>query len=223
MKTFVEPSGRTLFHNSYTESGSVTTQEVLSAANYAKHLEEYKDWALSDIVSMLDNNPALRTTLVAHMRNTQFVEHNRDRTRNIINFNYEANLPAAFDTLNLAAISGMDVQMATVFGDFGIEMNALIQNDAQLQKYYTGESPQRKDPAYYRRVLELLFLNGKEDDLRSCLLFLNLAFTPLGPNTEFLDIWKTDNNKRADLLPAAKAIDQNASAVGSAAFISEGV
>lgn len=209
MKTFVEPSGRTLFYNSYTESGSITTQEVLSAANYAKHLEEYKDWALSDIVSMLDNNPALRTTLVAHMRNTQFVEHNRDRTRNIINFNYEANLPAAFDTLNLAAISGMDVQMATVFGDFGSEMNAIIQSDAQLQKYYTGESPQRKDPAYYRRVIELLFLNGKEDDLRSCLLFLNLAFTPLGPNTEFLDIWKNNNNKRADLLPAAKAIDQN--------------
>jgi hypothetical protein len=209
MKTFVEPSGRTLFYNSYTESGSVTTQEVLSAANYAKHLEEYKEWALSDIVSLLDNNPALRTTLVAHMRNTQFVEHNRDRTRNIINFNYEANLPAAFDTLNLGAISGMDEQMATVFGDFGAEMNAIIQNDAQLQKYYKAESPQRKDPAYYRRVLELLYLNGKEEDLRSSLIFLNLAFTALGPNTEFLDIWKNNNHKRTDLLPAAKAIDQN--------------
>ena len=204
-KAYVEPSGKTLFYNSYTESGGATTQEVLSAANFAQHLEEYKGWALSDVVTLLDNNPELRTRLVAHMRNVQFVQHSRDRTKNIINFNYEANLPAAFETLNLGPISGMGDLRA--FSDFGPEMDAIIRNDSELQKYYTGKSPQRKDPKYYRRVLELLYLNDKEEELRGCLLFLNLAFTPLGVNSEFLDIWVENNYKRSDLLPAVKAID----------------
>ena len=185
LKSFLNGRGDLMYYSSFIDSDTSTKEEVTSAAEYLLSLRQpsHPEEKITDARKLLEENPSLRTRLIAFLRERNRLDRARRAQEMGVQYDVDANSPGSANRLNLNFVGRYTDILSKMFGSFGEPMDSILANDSELKRL-KAEKPIQS--AYYIRIIELLQINKQGPLVRQLLAFLNLGFSQGVPDDAFL-------------------------------------